>query len=212
MLFILWSLIVLFFTICSSDTSVPAGAGNSEKPTSIVGSLTDFFTGGDENEEDDIEDYTTENTKPSIKVNNIKKGSSGNVSKPSVKTSAKRKPNDDDWFSKTETTIESPNKKPKPNEDDWFSKTGTTTNSLPKKPANPKSDDWFETSPANGVSKKKNQVIKKVETDDSDSTGFSDELKIKKPKPISIKTDTTIVAKMSNSADDDDGSFIEEDD
>lgn len=190
---------------------MPAGAGNSEKPTTIVGSLTDFFTGGDENEEDDIEDDTIENTKPPLKVNNIKKGSSGNVSKPSKKTSAKRKPNDDDWFSKTETTIESPNKKAKPNEDSWFIKTGTTTNSLPKKPAKPKSDDWFETSLANGVSNKKNQVIKKVETDDSDSTGFSDELKIKKPKPISIKTDTTIVAKKSN-ADYDDGSYIEEDD
>lgn len=151
-------------------------------------------------------------------VNNRKQGKSAdvsdNLSKPSAKTPAKRKTDDNDWFSKTETTVKSPNKKTKFNDDLWFSNTETTNNLLSKKKTKPQSNDWFKRSPANSVSSKvngsenvnnkKNKASKKIETENSDSIDFSDEYKIQKPKPITLKTDTTIVAKKSNSDEDDD--------
>lgn len=177
-----------FFTFCSSDTPVAAGDGNSEKPTSIVGSLTNLFTGGDASEEDDSEDDTTEETTPPPMFNNRKQDKSAdvseNLSKPSAKTPAKRKTDDNDWFSKTETT----------------------NNLISKKKTKPKLDDWFKSSPANSFSRKvhrsedinnkKNKANKKVETENSDSIDSSDE--------YTLKTDTTIVTKESNSDEDDD--------
>ncbi|XP_060856976.1 uncharacterized protein LOC132934666 [Metopolophium dirhodum] len=153
-----------------SDTSVPADAGKPEKPTTIVGSLANFFMGNDENEEGDIKDDTTENTTPPPMINNRKRGSSAdvnkNVSKPSAKTTAKRKPNDDDWFSKTETTIESSKKKAKSKSDDWFETSlAKSTNSKVHRREN--------------VGNKKNEGSKKEDIDNSDSTGFSDEFETK---------------------------------
>ncbi|XP_022171259.1 uncharacterized protein LOC111034376 isoform X2 [Myzus persicae] len=195
-----------------SDTPGPVGGDNSEKPTSIVGSLTSFFTGDDGEEDDYVEDDVPEKSTPPPIANNIKKASTaeGNAPKPSAKKPAKPKA-DDDWFTKTESTFEAPKKKAKSNEDPWFVDTGTTTNSLPKKPAKPKLDDFFEKSATNSVhgsengSDKKN-VGRKKEESGSLSTDSTDNT-----EPISVTTSKKSVAKMPNSDVDDDFDILEED-
>jgi len=185
------------------------GDNNSEKPTSIVGSLTNFFTGGDDEEDDYIEDDVSEKSTPPPMINNSKKDSTanGNSLKPSAKKPAKRKV-DADFFTKTETTSESSTKKSKSKEDPWFIDTETPIYSLPKKPAKPKLDDWFDKSATNSVHSKvfgsksgsdKNNFGRKKTGSGSSSTDFIDDT-----KPINVKKSTKVVAKKPNSDMDDD--------
>ncbi|KAE9544116.1 hypothetical protein AGLY_001805 [Aphis glycines] len=183
-----------------------AATKDSDKPTtSIVGSLTDFFTGGQGEEEDNIENKSV----PPPMVNNKKKYSSvsGTISKPLTK---KLKNNDDTWFGDTKTSLNSSPKKTTFKADPWFDSSETTSNLLPKTVPNSKSDDWFENRNANSDNRKVRNNGKinyrktEVVTKESSSGSFSDDDLSKISKPTTVKTDSKITAKKPLLEDDDD--------